>query len=51
MLMDTNNTTRFDLSDSYPLSSLQQGMLLHCLDTQGEGVYVDQIWCVLDEGD
>lgn len=49
MLMDTNNTTRFDLSDSYPLSSLQQGMLLHCLDTQGEGVYVDQILCVLDE--
>lgn len=49
MLTDANKTNRCDLTDSYPLSSLQQGMLLHCLDAEGEGIYVDQIFCTLDE--
>ena len=47
--MSTNDTRLLDIVDSYPLSSLQQGILFHCLDAEGQGVYVDQIFCTLDE--
>ncbi len=47
--MNAIDTRRFDVVDSYPLSSLQQGILFHCLDAAEQGVYVDQIFCTLDE--
>ena len=47
--MNLNKKSPFDIVDSYPLSSLQQGMLFHCLDAEGHGVYVSQIFCTLDE--
>ncbi len=47
--MNANDTRHLDVVDSYPLSSIQQGILFHCLDAEGQGVYVDQIFCTLDE--
>ena len=47
--MNAIDTRRLDVIDSYPLSSLQQGILFHCLDAAEQGVYVDQIFCTLDE--
>ena len=47
--MNAIDTRHLDVVDSYPLSSLQQGILFHCLDAAEQGVYVDQIFCTLDE--
>ena len=50
MNMNAIDTRHLDVVDSYPLSSLQQGILFHCLDAVEQGVYVSQIVCTLDEG-
>ncbi len=39
-----------DIEDAYPLSSAQEGMLYHSLDTPEIGVYVQQFTCLL-QGD
>jgi amino acid adenylation domain-containing protein len=38
------------VEDSYPLSSVQQGMLFHCLAAPDAGIYLDQLSCVLGGG-
>jgi amino acid adenylation domain-containing protein len=36
-----------NIEDLYPLTPLQAGMLFHCLNEQGEGLYVNQLTCEL----
>lgn len=37
------------LEDSYPLSPIQEGMVFHCVQSPGSGVYVQQLVCELHE--
>ena len=37
------------IEESYPLSSLQQGMLFHSLDSRESGVDIEQVICTLNE--
>ena len=48
--MSTPDTRRMNrVEDSYPLSSMQQGMLFHTLAASVPGVYIQQLVCRLEE--
>ncbi len=45
----TNSGDTSVVEQSYPLSSLQQGMLFHSLSSSESGVDIEQVICALDE--
>jgi hypothetical protein len=47
----TNSTSAESTRDSYKLSPLQQGMLLHTLRDTGVGMYINQATYVMEDLD